>query len=98
MRGITRAAPHPSTTRLWAGARASANVLTEIRDLELSNASVAFADELREQSRHTEEFVVEFKWKIAKCEKALGEDGKEGAQHGVARKVQWAVIAGRGFG
>jgi hypothetical protein len=69
------------------------DVLKEIQNLELSNASVAFADKLQEQSKHTKEFVTGFKKKIAKYEKALGENARKGMQTGTVRKVQWALMA-----
>ena len=68
------------------------DVLGEIQNLELSNATVAFADKLKEQSQHTKKIAVGFKKKIAKYEKAFGEDANKGLHYGAARKVQWALM------
>lgn len=69
--------------------------LKEVQNLELSNVSTAFADQLKEHAEHTKELILDFKKKIAKYEKALGGDGKKGAASGTARKVQWAVMAAK---
>src|SRR5437762_2017380 len=58
------------------------DTLNEIRNLELSNVSASFADQLKKQSEHSAEFVTHFKKKIAKYEKAMGENSGKGAHHG----------------
>jgi len=68
-------------------------VLKEIQNLELSNVSTSFADQLKEHSQRSVEFVARFRTKIAKYEKAMGENSAKGAHHGTARKIQWALEA-----
>ena len=69
--------------------------LKEVQNLELSNVSTTFADQLRDHAEHTKELMLALKKKIVKYEKALGADAKKGAASGTARKVQWAVTAAK---
>jgi len=58
------------------------DVLKEIQNLELSNVSISFADQLKEHSKRSAEFVAHFKKKIAKYEKAMGENSRKGYNMG----------------